>query len=160
MSVGPREGSWNMHIPLLGSLTGASMANAGHQVFSFVDSKSFCHDQLLLQCQSTRTENMETQVLIPRSAAFDIEQTSSVGNAAMYRPCRQSRCHTKWSLIFRFHSKISNLPYVPRRCNIFGAENFTSVPMRTTLKPGRSFIRLTLLESKPYSARANCNLSI
>ncbi len=65
-----------MHIPLVGPLTGNSMANTGHQVVSFVDSESFCHDQLLLQCQSTRTASMETQALMPRSTAFDIEQIS------------------------------------------------------------------------------------
>jgi len=76
MSVGPREGSWNMHIPLVSPLTGTGMVTSGHQVFSVVESKSFCHDQLLLQRQSTRTESMETQTLTPRSAVFDVEQTS------------------------------------------------------------------------------------
>jgi hypothetical protein len=50
-----------MHIPLVSPLTGTGMVTSGHQVFSVVESKSFCHDQLLLQRQSTRTESMETQ---------------------------------------------------------------------------------------------------
>jgi len=65
-----------MHIPLVSPLTGTGTATSGHQVFSVVESKSFCHDQLVLQRQSTRTESMETQTLTTCSAAFDVERTS------------------------------------------------------------------------------------
>lgn len=111
-----------MHISLVGPLTGTGMVNTGHQVFSFVESESSCHDQLLLQCQSTRTESMETLFLMSRSAAFDVEQMLYIGKAAMHCPCR---CHLKRSLrlrIFRFQRKFSSLPYVVciGSCNIFG----------------------------------------